>query len=405
FQQTVVTQYHPPFSAAYSGANSLGTDADIQTSLTTTLFLGGRLWQGAEIYFDPELAGGAGLSGAHGIGGFTNGETFRIGDPKPEGYIARLYIKQTFALGDEYDHRDEDQNQLAGKEPQKYVALTFGKFSMEDFFDDNKYTHDPRTQFLNWGLMSNGAWDYPANTRGYTWGFVAEYVNPDWALRFSGVLVPNDANGDIMDMRIVRSNSETIELQKNFTLGGRKGSVRLLGFFTQADMGSYAEAVAMAPAGNADITQTRELGRTKYGAGLDIEQELADNLGLFFRTSWNDGNNETWMFTEIDQTASAGVLLNGASWGRNDDNLGVAAVVDQISKNHQAYLNDGGYGFMLGDGKLTNEAPEAIAEVYYSYRLHDDVWLSADYQFVLNPGYNADRGPVHVFALRAHTEF
>jgi high affinity Mn2+ porin len=405
FQQTVITQYHPDFYAPYSDTFSLQPKNEAQTSLTTTFFLGFRLWKGAKLYINPEMAGGSGFSQARGIAGFTNGETFRIGNPKPHAYLARFYIRQIINLSKEKEFLTEGANQLACEQPTSYLSVSFGKYSIADFFDNNKYAHDPRTQFMNWALMSNGAWDYPANTRGYTWGLTMELVKPKWALRAASTLVPKSANGNIMDLNLKYAKSETVEFQKKYSLLKKSGKIRLLGFFTQADMGSYKLAIETAQNSRPDITATRKAGRTKYGWGINIEQEVTNSIGLFARASWNDGRNETWAFTEIDQSGSIGLLFNGSIWKRNEDILGVAFVSNGISKDHRNYLASGGHGFMIGDGKL-NYAHETIGELFYNFHLHDQhFWISPGYQFVLNPAYNRDRGPVHVFSLRIHVEF
>lgn len=402
FQQTVVAQNHLPFHAPYAGANSMDSKESYATSVTSTVFYAHRLWKGASFFFNPEFAGGAGLSRATGLAGFPNGETFRVGNPKPQLYVARLYLQQYFDLGKGKIAQDNDFNQLAGTVPAKFFYVAAGRFSLADFFDNNSYNHDPRTQFLNWSLMSNGAWDYPANTRGYTYGFVAAYGNQSWELRFSSAVMPKEANGSVMDFNLSRSHSETAELSRYYHIGKRKGALRALVFYTHAHMGNYKLAAQdTAP----DITATRAYGRTKGGFGLNMEQELSNSIGMFARLSWNDGINETWAFTEIDRSASIGSVFNGRMWKRQNDELGLAFVANGISKDHQAYLAAGGHGFMVGDGRL-NYAPELIAELYYSIGLKGThLWLTPDYQFAMNPAYNKDRGPIHIFALRAHVEF
>lgn len=408
FQQTVVMQGKPAISAKYSGPNSLLTSREMETSLTSTLFIGLRLWKNAAFYFNPELAGGAGISKALGMGGFANGETFRVGDPKPVAYIARGYVRQLFKLGNETEMSTDGLNQLQIREPQSYVSIVVGKFGIADFFDINKYSHDPRRQFLNWALMNNGAWDYPANTRGYTWGGILELAKPSWTLRASVALVPETANGPYMDLDITNAHSLTIELEKKYTLHSHPGTIRVLAFSTNAHMGNYQAAIDIsAPlrGSTPDITATRTSGNTKYGFGINGDQDLTDDLGLFFRLGWNDGTNETWAYTEIDQTASVGLVLKGTAWKRSKDLIGIAVVANGISADHRAYLKAGGSGFMLGDGGL-DYANELISEVYYNISFEKyHFWLAPDHQFVLNPGYNSARGPVNIFAGRVHIEF
>jgi high affinity Mn2+ porin len=403
FQLTTVTQRKFAMNAPYTGANSLSGEDEAETTLTATIFWGAQLWKGAEFYFNPEIAGGAGLSSAKGIAGFTNGEAFRVGNPAPQIYTARVYFRQTFNFGGEVERIGESANQVNKTRSAKYFSITLGKFSIADFFDNNRYSHDPRSQFFNWALMSNGAWDYPANTRGYTWGGTLEYGRPKWKVRFASVMVPTTANGNEMDRNFKEANSNVLEFEKPYTIGSRKGVIRALGFLTNAYMGNYDLSVQQNPTAP-DITATRSYGRNKYGWGLNMEQELNDYAGLFARASWNDGQNETWAFTEIDQSISAGLLLDGAWWKRKSDAFGLAALVNGISTAHTNYLGAGGYGFIIGDGKI-NYASEIIAEAYYKVNIfYEGFWLTADYQFVANPAFNRDRGPANIISLRAHIE-
>jgi high affinity Mn2+ porin len=404
FQQTIITQFKPAFSAAYMGKNSLITKEETQTSITSTFFGAARLWKGAEVYFNPELSGGAGLSQTLGIAGFPNGETFRVGGTQNKIYIARLYFKQNFEWGTEKDTIDDDANQLAGLKSKRYFSFTIGKFGMADFFDNNNFSHDPRTQFMNWALMDNAAWDYPANTRGYVLGTTAELGQPDWTLRFAFTLVTTQANQSIWDSKIGKANTETIEFEKRYTLDGQKGTIRLLAFTNNGKFGNYRLAIAQNPAApNVDTTQA--YGRHKYGFGINADQYLTKDFGVFAKASYNDGHTETWFFTEIDRSLTFGGVLKGTSWKRGDDELGLAFIANGLSSDHRDYLAAGGYGFLIGDGKL-NYTPELIAELYYKINaFQKKFWLTPDYQFILHPAYNADRGPVNVFGARAHVEF
>lgn len=422
FQQTVIQQWHNDLSPRYAGDHSLQARENAKLSLTTTLFLGRRLWKGAAVFFNPEVAGGSGLSGATGIGGAPNGETFRIGDPSPQVYLARLYLRQLWALGPGQDKDDDDLNQLKGPRPARYLSLTAGKFSIADYFDQNSYSHDPRTQFFNWSLMSAGGWDYPANVRGYTVGGVLEYVTPALTLRASVTSMPTDANGPTLDFHYGKAQATTVEITKPYALHGHPGAVRLLGFRNQAGMGSYRNAattytkqdsvnhmVRYTIRDTVDITSpnVRRAKRTKLGFIINFEQEISKEIGVFGRFSYNDGHNETWAFTEIDRSLSVGATSTGARWHRPTDRLGAALVANGLSGDHRAYLAAGGSGFILGDGRL-DYGLEYIGEVYYSIdfpRYH--AALSPDYQIVFNPGYNTSRlpGPVHVVALRVHVEF
>jgi hypothetical protein len=415
FQLTVIGQTHSGFKAAYSGTNSLADSVEpIATSITTTLFIGRKLWKGAAVYLNPELSGGRGLSSAVGVAGALNGETYRIGDPSPEVSVARLYLQQSFSLGSNTDdvNIEDDVNQVNEKVPASRITITAGKFAISDFYDKNAYSHDPRSQFLNWSLMSNGAWDYPANTKGYTPGVVVELTKPTWAVRLSSVAVPTMANQEQMEYVFGKAHSETIEFEKKININKRPGTILLLGSHTASRAPSYAEGIAALKTGDTTLlkvisgnAESKVYGGEKTGMCLNVEQEITDNLGAFARAGWNDGKYASWAFTEIDQTISAGLSWKGTQWKRKDDVIGVAGVVNGISPEHRAFLKAGGYGFIIGDGNL-NYGHEAIVETYYSAKVSQTFWLTFDYQFVKNPGYNKDRGgPVHVFAIRGHIGF
>jgi len=406
FQNTDIFQYHPAFHAKYSGLNSLNPDPEQHLSVTGTLFFGRRLWKGAIAYFNPEISGGSGFSKTTGIAGFPNGEVYRVSDVNPHIYVARLFVTQIFPLSNEYKYVKDDVNQLVQQEPSAYFAIHAGKFSVMDFFDDNQYSHDPRTQFYNWALMGNPAWDYPANTRGYTYGMVFEFVKPLWVLRLSAVMVPTVANGWVMDPDIKRSSAEALEFERQYTIGNRTGRIRLISYLNEARMGNYKDALiwgsnrGVAP----EIDSVQSIGRTKYGFGMNIEQPLSKNSGVFIRAGWNDGHNETWVFTEIDNHISAGFMCNGASWNRGEDNIGIAQIVNGLSKDHKDYLEAGGYGFIIGDGAL-RYGLECITEIFYSFKFPKiGLWITPDYQLIINPAYNQDRGPVHALGLRVHFE-
>jgi high affinity Mn2+ porin len=404
FQETIITQYKPPFNALYTGKNSLLPTAETQTSITTTFFGAARLWKGAEAIFNPELSGGAGLSETLGIAGFPNGETFRVGGVQNKIYIGRLYFKQNFEWGKEKDTIENDVNQLAGLKSKRYFSFAVGKFNMGDFFDQNNFSHDPRTQFMNWALMDNAAWDYPANTRGYVLGAYMELGQPTWTLRFAFTMTVTRANSSTWDAKIGKANTQTLEFEKRYEIKGQKGTLRILGFLNNGKFGNYNLAIAQNPsAPNVDSTQ--RYGRHKYGFGINTEQYLTKDFGVFAKVSYNDGHTQTWFFTEIDRSFTFGGVLKGTKWKRGNDEAGLAFIADGLSAPHRNYLADGGYGFLIGDGKL-NYAPEMIAEFYYKIDAYQKkFFLTPDYQFILHPAYNKDRGPVNVLGIRAHVEF
>ena len=406
YQSTVISQYHPDFKAKYSGQNSLSSGSEATVSITGTLFFGFKLWKGATGYFNPEISGGSGFSQTRGAAGFPNGEVYRVSDAAPKVYVGRLFVRQVFALSDEYNFVEDDVNHIGQRELTSYLAVYAGKFSVMDFFDDNKYSHDPRTQFYNWSLMGNPAWDYPANTRGYTYGVTVELVKPKWGLRFATVLMPRNANGWIMDPDIANARAQAIEFEHKYSLGNQSGTLHLISYLNQSRMGNYKRAIdwGAANATTPAIDSVSRVGGTKYGFGINIEQTLTRNSGFFLRAGWNDGHNETWAFTEIDRHLSLGFSFKGTSWGREDDVLAIAQVINGISNDHKDYLKSGGYGFIIGDGAL-NYGQEWITEVYYSFKLlRYGLWLSPDYQLIINPAYNRDRGPIHAFGLRVHVE-
>lgn len=388
FQMTSVYQWHPEFKADYSGTNSMLSKEQRALSLTSTLFLDVPLWKGGLFTFNPEMSGGEGLSSAKGLGGFPNGETFRIGEAKPVVYMARMLLQQKFKF---------KNNQS--------LQIVAGKFGLADYFDGNMYSHDPRTQFLNWSLMTHGAWDYAANTRGYTDGIYANYQFDTWQVRASLSALPTNANGPNLGFSFKKSNAVNLEVEKKITFKNNdSGTIKLLGYKNLAGMGNYNLANSnyiITP----NIVSTRQDGRTKYGIGINADYSHSDTWGLFGRMSYNDGKNETWAFTEIDQSASLGINLKGKLWNRSDDFAGFALATNGLSASHQTYQKLGGNGFMIGDGNL-NYGTEKIVEAFYSFAIpHTSFTLSPDYQFVVNPGYNKDRGPIQFVALRFHAQF
>ena len=397
---TFVGQGRLAIRSPYEGANSLQAQGEFQETVTMTLFVGRRLWQGAELFVVPEVTQGTGLSQTLGIAAFPNGEATRADTIVPEITLARLLLRQTIDLGGEEESVAADPLHFAGTRQSTHLILTFGKLAAPDIFDDNRYSHDPRTQFLNWALMENGAWDYPADTKGYTIGGVIELATGPFSFRYGGFMEPKDANGPNLDWTIKNAWGHTVELEGSYALGGRPGVARLLGFVNRSNAGSYVAALGQNPTAP-DITLTRE-PREKYGGGLSIDQELTDDLGAFARLGWNDGHSETWAFTEIDRAISLGLSLKGTAWSRPEDTFGVAAVQSMLSYPHRHYLAAGGLGFILGDGAL-NYSPEIVLETYYAAKLRW-IFVTVDYQYVTNPAFNRDRGPVSIFALRVHWE-
>jgi len=409
FQFTGIIQAHPTFHSPYRGQNSLSAQHERAYSVTTTLYLGRHLWKGAALYFNPEMAGGSGVGSTLGIAGFPNGETFRIGNPQPTVYVARIFLRQHIDLDkDHYENLTDDANQVTERVSTTRLTLTAGKFSVGDSFDNSNVSHDPRSDFMNWSLMNNGAYDYAANTRGYTYGFVAEYIRPTWTLRLGTALEPTYANGPELDWHYTHTSSENLEWEKRYTLNKHKGALRLLAFYNVNKAPRYEDVIAAKLSGadtSMDVQIGKAYGGKKYGFGINTEQELSNFVSAFLRLGWNDGKTATWAFAEIDNTISGGIRIYGQSWKRSADNIGIALLSNGLSGPHRDFLAAGGYGFMIGDGQLPHYSRENIAELFYQSRVFYNCWVTLDYQLVDHPAYNPDRGPVHLFAARAHIEF
>lgn len=403
FQTTVATQAHPSFSALYTGRNSMQTDGESATSIVTDLFTGVRLWSGAELYLQPELSGGMGLSSTLGVAAFPSGEVYRVGNPKPSIVVAKAFLRQIVGLGGGAVARDAGPNQLAGTRDRDALTFTLGKVAVPDFVDNVPPSNDPHTHFMSWGLFASAAYDYPADTRGYTWGIAADLSVDWWSVRAALVLEPRSANMLAMEWSVEKARGLVAEVEGRFMLWNRKGAARALIFLNDARMGSYQQALDD-PAARLDVAATRAFGRTKKGFAASLSQDLGNGLGIFARASYNDGANETWAFTEIDRSVAFGAVQSGERWNRPDDEAGAGLVVSGLSDLHRRYLAAGGYGFIIGDGAL-RYGLEMLAETYYRAALTREVSLGVNYQPIVNPGFNRDRGPIHVFTARAHVAF
>jgi high affinity Mn2+ porin len=401
-----VYQNVPAFHSPYQGPNSFTTSDD--STQTYGLYLGSQLAPTLQLYMDAEWFRGSGVSGNVGLAGFVNGDAIRSGSadlPKAP-YVARLFLRYFLPLSSETEKVERGMDQLAGSQPVSRWEIKFGKLALADDFDLNRYANNNRTQFLNYDFLYNVAWDYAADTRGYTYGVTTALVQPQWRLAFGVFTEINTANGanfDILDLRELGYNLElTLKPNDAGTV------VRLLTYINESRMGSYDTALALGHATSSvpDISLVDKPGGTKYGFGLNFEQPLADEgeTGVFGRLGWNDGSHETWAYTESDRHASLGVQVNGGHWGRKVDCIGLAYAVNGLSTQHKDYLAAGGSGFMLGDGKL-NYGYEQVLEAYYRIQLGPYIQFTPDFQFIQNPGYNKDRGPAEVYGLRAHLSF
>lgn len=402
-----IAQYQPPFHADYSGPNSLQPDSDLASSRVITLYTGVRLTPTTDFIFDLESAGGSGLSNALGVAGFTNLDVVRNPALSQLPYVARVMIHQTIPLSHEYIDAAKGPLALATRVPARRLEIRLGKMSTVDFFDLNGVGSDSHLQFMNWAADNNAAYDYAADTRGYTYGLVMEYYDKNWAARFGELLMPTVANGIKLDWDLARARGENFELELHPSAFPRRQSViRLLSYINHANMGSYREAIdgyLLGKDAAPDIIECRQQGRVKYGFGLNMEQELSAAWRVYARAGWNDGRNESFAYTEVDRQLSFGSDLRGRAWRRKNDKAGVAVMIDAVSGDHRRYLALGGLGFLLGDGAL-NYGREQIVEAYYNAHLWRGVYLAADLQHIWNPGYNRDRGPVLVASFRFHFE-
>ena len=403
-QFTYVEQETWGFNAPYAGGNSLSPDRGAETA-DATLYLGARLWQGAEGWINGELDQGFGLDDTLGVAGFPSGEAYKIGKNQPYLRLPRLFLRQTLNLDDSRQAVDSAANQLTGSRSDDRVVITLGKFSVGDVFDTNQYAHDPRADFLNWAAIDAGTFDYAADAWGYTVGAAIEWYQSSWTVRaglFDLSTIPNSAH---LDPGFHEFQS-ILELEKRHEIAGHPGRLLLTMFDSRGRMGLLDDAVTLADAtgGPVDIAAVRQY-RDRAGISVNLEQQLTGELGAFARIGKDGGNVEPYEFTDIDRTVSGGLSLRGASWHRADDTLGLAAIDNGISATRERYLNAGGLGILVGDGRLPHPGPEQIIETYYSLAVFQVAHVSVDYQWINHPAYNRDRGPVSLVAVRLHAQF
>lgn len=401
-QTTYLPQGYPGFRALYTGPNSLTPAPQAKATWSNSLYLSARLWEGGEVYYNPELLQGFGLNDTVGVAGFPNGEAQKSNFPYPNYNTSRLFLRQTFGFGGEQEELPSGSLQLASKVDVSRLTLQAGKFAVLDVFDGNGYAKDTRKDFMNWSMWAPGAFDYGADKLGLTYGATAELNQKQWALRAGYFLIDSVSNANSFDTRVFQRGTYALELETRYSLFSQPGKLRTIAWLNSANSGSYRETLNN-PALNLDIAQTR-MGRIKYGYVVSLEQALTDELGLFGRWSWNDGKTEIMAFTDIDASLSLGLSIKGTKWGRPDDVIGIGGAINGLSKDHRDFLAAGGLGPLIGDGAL-NYRRERILESYYAYALSKQITLTGDYQLITNPAYNADRGPVHVFSGRLHGEF
>jgi high affinity Mn2+ porin len=402
-QTTYLQQYAAPFRSPYRGPNSLAPNQTRET-WDVTLYAGIKPWEGGEFWINPEIDQGFGLSSTLGVAGFPSGEAYKVGAAAPYARIPRAFFRQTFSLGGETKKVDGDINQFAGNQTNDRIVLTVGKFAVTDVFDTNKYAHDPRKDFMNWSVVDTGTFDYAADAWGYTYGAAVEWYKGAWTMR-----------GGVFDLSKVPNSTELDpgfaqfqwvgEIEHRHEIWGKPGKVAVTGFLSRGRMGRFDDAVALAQATNAPVdTALVRRYRSRAGVSVNLEQEITADLGFFARAGIADGSRESYEFTDIDATAAAGLSLSGSSWNRPNDTFGVAGVINGISQARRTYLDAGGLGILVGDGRLPNPGPEEIIESYYSF----PVWswrATLNYQLVVNPAYNRDRGPASIFGVRMRAQF
>jgi len=425
-QANIIFQSHPGFHSPYEGTNSLLARGEYKTSLVGTLFAGYEVNPSprydTDLIYDEESAGGRGISEALGLAGFTNLDVVRNPNLGPVPYLARVEVHQTIGLTDKLIDAQRTQFSLATKVPERRIDLRFGKMGLPDLLDLNGPGTDSHLQFMNWTSDNNGAWDYAADTRGYTYAFIAEYDDVQWSARYALALMPTVANGIDLQWNLRRARGENYEfeyrktpfalLPKRLLAPDRKGTVRLLGYANHANMGDYRvqNLAALAARANGNPTATPSITAhplqltVKYGLGLNFDQELTQDLRVSGRFGWNEGQHESYAYTEVDQTFELGGDLTGARWHRANDKVGLVGVSNAIKRDHQQYLALGGLGFLLGDGRLSY-AREDILESYYTAHNWRGLFTAFDFQLIAHPGYNQARGPVAVFSVRTHVDF
>ena len=401
-QATVTAQGTPGFASPYAGPNSLAPH-QIRETIDATLFLGVEPWRGGELWVNPEVDQGFGLSNTLGVAGFPSAEAYKVGKANPYPRLQRLFFRQTIDLGDDRQPVAAAANQFAGTPTADRLVVTIGKFGVGDVFDTNRYAHDPRGDFLNWAIVDAGSFDYAADAWGYSTGAAVEAYRGPWTLRLGLFNLSRVPNGETLEQGFGQSQIDA-EIEHRHRLGGRGGAIRLTVFRNRGRFGRFADALGVAGGAPPDTADVRA-PRTRIGAHVNVEQAVSDHAGVFARAGFADGSVEPYDFTDIDRTVSAGVAIDGGGWGRKADGIGVALVVNGIAAEHRRYLAAGGIGVLIGDGRLPHYGAEAIGEAYYRWQVAAPVAVSLDYQLVGNPGYNRDRGPANVLAVRVHGQF
>lgn len=427
-QMTYINSTKNGFTAPYTNFNNSGNSlSPIQEGSftgTVTLFMGLKSWKGGEFYFVPEMISERPLSGLKGLGGaIQNFELQKNGTEEPTFYISRGFFKQTWGLGGGTQKVASDPMQLGTTEDNRRFVFRFGEFSILDFFDKNTYSGDLRKQFNNMAFLTYAAYDFAADARGYTWGAVAELFWDDWAIRFGHILAPKNPNQLALDIQPFKYFGQQIELEHRHIIHNQPGAIRILGYRNQENLGRFADAISAynfnPTANNAancqsfnygsndttapDLCWARKLN-VKMGIGLNMEQQIYDDIGLSFRGMYSDGQTEEYSYTSTDRSLSLGAIMGGKRWARPNDSIGIGYAAGFLSKVNIQYLANGGIDSFIGDGKI-NYSPEQVLDSYYSLNIWNETWITADYQHITNPAYNADRGPVDIYSVKVHMEF
>ena len=404
-QETFVLQANPAFHSPYEGPNSLRSRAHAKETFDLTLYGGVRVWNGAEIWVDPEIDQGFGLSDTLGVAGFPSGEAYKVGRIAPYPKLHRWFLRQTIDLGGRRERIDPDLTQLGGHQSENRLVLTLGKFSVVDVFDTNADAHDPRSDFMNWTIIDAGTFDYAANAWGYTYGAAGELYAGNWAVRAGAFDLSQVPNSEELDPSFSQYELDG-EIEHRHVIFGQPGKIKITFYLNHGRMGRFEDAIRLAQLTGkpADISTVRRLA-DRTGISFNLEQQVSKSVSMFVKGGLTDGSIEPYEFSDVDRSIAAGATIKGSSWGREDDTIGVAGVINLISRTHEQFLDAGGLGILIGDGKLPDPGAEEILEAYYDVALAKPLHVSIDAQIVSHPAYNRDRGPVPIGAVRLHAQF
>ena len=413
-QFTFTGQGYPRIRATSDGPNSLPLAGGFRETNDVTLYAGLRLWEGAEMWINPEIDQGFGLGDTHGVAGFPSGESYKLGDAFPYARVQRYFARQVINLGGEEQKVDADINQFAGTVRENRLVFTVGKFAIVDIFDTNKYANNPKNDFLNWALINAGTFDYAGDAWGFTYGGAAEWYQDRWTVRaglfdLSATPAGGALNGTAYGLDPNLSQFQVVgEIEERHDLWGLPGKLKVTGFLSRGRAGNFQDAVNIATWTGLDPSLALALDRkfrNRPGVSVNLEQQINESVGFFARAGYADSGVEPWDFADIDRTVQAGVSISGKDWGRPDDTLGFAGVLNGLGNSHEAYFAAGGLGILIGDGQLPKYGLEKILESYYNYALTSNIKLGLDYQLVVDPGYNVTRGPANIMAARLHWQF